>query len=127
MNILDLCWCTVYNGWMRRRKPYDWWAEDKVESFLPISFCLYTITIIILICVVLGVRPSIYFGIIPPLLCYFVMLFVSVKRYKDESFRKELLNRFEQYKKEHPVLRLVRFWAFVLGPFVLLFLCVVVS
>lgn len=124
MNILDLCWCTIYNEWMRRDA---WWAETKAETFLPYFFCIYTCIIIMLICIVFGVRVNIFFGMIPPILCYFVMWFVSVRRYKKESYRKELLNRYEQYKKEHPVLRLVRFWAFVLGPFAILFLCVVVS
>ena len=65
--------------------------------------------IILLICIVFGVQLSIYFWMLPPILCYFVMWFVAYKRYKNESYRKELLYCFEKYKKEYPVLCLVRF------------------
>ena len=65
--------------------------------------------IILLIGIVFGVQLSIYFWMLPPILCYFVMWFVAYKRYKNESYSKELLNCFEQYKKEYPVLCLVRF------------------
>ncbi len=130
MNILDLSWCIVYRAWERSpetlffggiKDPYF-----QANSFI-VGFLFFYLFDILFVCSVAGIWPLNIYALLIAIAFYAILLLVFFKRNGSKEQRKSLQERYEQYKKEHPVLRLVRFWAFVLGPFALIFLSVVVS
>ncbi|MBO7488669.1 MAG: hypothetical protein J6T88_00155 [Bacteroidales bacterium] len=130
MNILDLSWCIVYRAWERYPDTLFFGGiKDPVfqaNSFIVAFLSLYLLEILI-VCLVAGIWPLNIYALLIAIAFYAILLLVFFKRNGSKEQRKSLQERYEQYKKEHPVLRLVRFWAFVLGPFALIFLSVVVS
>ena len=109
-----------------RLYPYDY-PVFMENLFLTGYLSLYLLEILVLVYLITNIQALLMFTLLLPMLCLFLLLFVFNKHYGKKDFQQTLLKQYEQYKIENPKLRLIRFWAFVLGPFVLIFLSVVVS
>lgn len=128
MNILDLSWCIVYRAW--ERSPQTFFGAIKDPAYQANSFIVYFLFLyllgILLVCSVAGICPLNKYTLLIAIALFAVLLLVFFKRNGSKERRKSLQERYEQYKKKRPKLSLVRFWLFVIGPFVLIALSAIV-
>lgn len=82
MNILNICWCTLYNVWMQygRLYPYDY-PVFMANLFLTGYLSLYLLEILVLVYLITNNQALLMFTLLLPMLCLFLLLFVFYKHY----------------------------------------------
>lgn len=116
MNIFDLTWSIFFIYEKDKLKDKETPAIGASVSVASFSF---------LIAALLAYFVRYWLGStgeLPPysrlcsIMAIIVVAMVILLRYRKKEYRKKKLIAYLKYKKQHPVLRLVRFWTFVLSP-----------